>query len=185
MSPALRMVKKLAANNALANFRLARAVIALPQAGFEAKRTSFFPSLKATLNHILTIDWFYIDAMEGGTLGPKAWNPEEPFQTADALYAAQRQSDFALFDFCRALTEPDLARQIAIHRPPSIQRERLDDVLNHLFAHQTHHRGQAHAMLSGTPIAPPQLDEFITANDARTRAEDLMAFGWTEADLQF
>jgi uncharacterized damage-inducible protein DinB len=26
----------------------------------------------------------------------------------------------------------------------------------HLFAHQIHHRGQAHAMLAGTPLPPPQ-----------------------------
>lgn len=185
ISPALRMARKLAANNALANHRLARAVIALPQAAFKAPRTGFFPSLKATLNHILTIDWFYIDAIEGGTLGPSAWDPEEPFDTAKALYAAQRKSDARLFDLCRALTDPDLCREVSIHRPPKIQRERLDDVLHHLFAHQTHHRGQAHAMLSGTPIAPPQLDEFIVADDAKARGQDLNAFGRTEADLEF
>jgi uncharacterized damage-inducible protein DinB len=33
-------------------------------------RTGFFPSLRATLNHILIVDLFYVDAMEGGTLGP-------------------------------------------------------------------------------------------------------------------
>jgi uncharacterized damage-inducible protein DinB len=29
---------------------------------------------------------------------------------------------------------------------------------SHLFNHQTHHRGQVHAMLSQTPVAPPSLD---------------------------
>ena len=41
-------------------------------------------------------------------------------------------------------------------------------VLAHLFMHQTHHRGQAHAMLSGTPVRPPQLDEFLLATAGRT-----------------
>jgi uncharacterized damage-inducible protein DinB len=30
--------------------------------------------------------------------------------------------------------------------------------LAHFFNHQTHHRGQAHAMLSGTNVPPPPLD---------------------------
>jgi uncharacterized damage-inducible protein DinB len=182
---ALRSIRKLAANNALANYRLAQAVTALSRSEFEAKRTSFFPSLKATLNHIITIDWFYIDALEGGTLGPKAWEIEEPFATAAELYAAQRKSDLRLIDFCRAVGNEDLDNPVSIHRPPRIQVERLDDVLAHLFQHQTHHRGQVHAMLAGTAIKPPQLDEFIVADDARFRMDELAAFGWTEADLDF
>ncbi len=183
--PALRMFTKLARNNALANYRLAQAVIALDQSQFEARRVSFFPSLKATLNHILIIDWFYIDALAGGTLGPKAWENEEPFDTASALYAAQRQSDEKLVALCDALQIADLGRPITIHRQSRIQTERCDDVLCHLFAHQTHHRGQAHAMLAGTPLAPPQLDEFIVSDDAKSRTGELAAFGWTEADLGF
>jgi uncharacterized damage-inducible protein DinB len=31
-------------------------------------------------------------------------------------------------------------------------------VLAHMFNHQTHHRGQAHGLLSQTAIAPPPLD---------------------------
>ncbi|MGO8140974.1 hypothetical protein AB9F34_33540, partial [Rhizobium leguminosarum] len=44
----------------------------------EAPRTSFFPSIKETLNHIITVDWFYIDGLEGGTLGLKAFEVDEP-----------------------------------------------------------------------------------------------------------
>ncbi|WP_421951869.1 DinB family protein [Pelagibacterium sp.] len=183
--PALRMLGKLARNNALANYRLAGVVAGLDPSQFEARRTSFFPSLRATLNHILVIDWFYIDALDGGTLGPKAWENEEPFDTAPALYAAQRRSDEKLLAFCDGLAGADLARPIAIHRQSRIQTERCDDVLTHLFAHQTHHRGQAHAMLAGTEAAPPQLDEFIVSDDAKFRTEELAAFGWTEADLGF
>jgi uncharacterized damage-inducible protein DinB len=45
--------------------------------------------------------------------------------------------------------------------------------LPHVFVHQIHHRGQAHAMLSGTTAAPPQLDEFFLAADAPLRELDL------------
>lgn len=183
--PALRMLVKLGRNNALANHRLAQAVIGLDQSEFTARRVSFFPSLMATLNHILVIDWFYIDALEGGTLGPTAWENEKPFDTARTLYAAQRQCDERLVAFCDGLKTADLARSITIHRQSRIQTERCDDVLNHLFAHQTHHRGQVHAMLAGTSVTPPQLDEFIVSDDAKFRPGELAAFGWTEADLGF
>ena len=43
--------------------------------------------------------------------------------------------------------------------------ERLGAVLAHLFLHQVHHRGQAHAMLAGTRVPPPQLDEFFLDYD--------------------
>ncbi|HXX08302.1 MAG TPA: damage-inducible protein DinB, partial [Pseudolabrys sp.] len=40
--------------------------------------------------------------------------------------------------------------------------------------------GQAHAMLSGTSVAPPQLDEFFAAGEAPLRAAEFDALGWTE-----
>jgi uncharacterized damage-inducible protein DinB len=46
-------------------------------------------------------------------------------------------------------------------------------VLPHVFVHQIHHRGQVHAMLSGTAAAPPQLDEFFLAADAPLRVAEL------------
>src|SRR6184192_2769410 len=62
--------RTMAYNNARANHRLLIACARLTPEEFTAKRTGFFPSLRATVNHILIIDHFYVDAMEGGTLGP-------------------------------------------------------------------------------------------------------------------
>jgi len=56
----------------------------------------------------------------------------------------------------------------------------MDRLLLHLFQHQIHHRGQAHAMLSETRIAPPQLDEFFAAEEAPLRASDLAELGIDE-----
>jgi uncharacterized damage-inducible protein DinB len=53
----------------------------------------------------------------------------------------------------------------------------------HHFQHQTHHRGQAHAMLSGTDIEPPQLDEFFSAGEAPLRAAEFAELGWTEVGI--
>lgn len=181
----MRVFRKLAMNNALANYRLAKAVTALPRAEFEARRVSFFPSLKATLNHILIVDWFYIDALSDGMLCLNAFADEEPFDTAETLYAAQRESDIELFVLCQNLAADALATPVELQRQDRIQIERTDDVLSHLFQHQTHHRGQAHAMLAGTAIKPPQLDEFIVTDDAKWRKDELAAFGWTEHTLGF
>ncbi|MGO4437446.1 DinB family protein [Rhizobium sp. RAF56] len=178
-----RSFRKLAYNNALANFRLHQACAALLPGEFEAARVSFFPSIKATLNHILTVDWFYVDGLEGGRLGIGAFEQEEPCQTIEALAVEQREVDGRLVAFCESLTPETLAQSVDLHRGERIQRERADDVLNHLFQHQTHHRGQVHAMLAGSSVRPPQLDEFIVADDARFRVQELQSFKWSEGKL--
>lgn len=180
---ALRFVRKLAYANMLANDRLHEAIARLAPGEFEETRTGFFPSLIATLNHILIIDWFYIDALEGGCMGPKAWENEVPFSDPTMLRTAQLASDQRLLTLCLGLTEDSLAGLVHVHRAGRIQVERCDDVLSHLLQHQTHHRGQAHAMLSGTSIKPPQLDEFIVADDAQNRRDVLQRLGLKEADV--
>lgn len=183
VDPITRPFRQLARNNRLANQRLLLACARLEPGAFEARRTSFFPSIKATLNHILVIDWFYVDALHGGTLGPKAWENPEPCDSVVALVREQTLVDERLLAYCEHLTGESLACPIRIHRQDHVQVEAASDVLLHLFLHDTHHRGQVHAMLSGTSVAPPQLDEFIVRGDAPTRVDDLAALGWSEEDL--
>ncbi len=172
--------RAMAYNNGWANYRLLAACERLSQADFTAPRAGFFPSLRATLNHILIIDRFYVDAMEGGTLGPAAWAVREPCETAITLRTAQQEMDRRLIAVVERLGTADLDRVVDIHRGDRIQRERLDRLLLHLFQHQVHHRGQAHAMLSATGIHPPQLDEFFSAGEATLRAAEFAELGWTE-----
>jgi uncharacterized damage-inducible protein DinB len=172
--------RAMAYNNGWANHRLLAACAGLSQADFVAPRTGFFPSLRATLNHILIIDRFYIDAMEGGTLGPAAWADREPCATAIVLRNAQSEVDRRLIAVVEQLDNKDLKRVVDIHRGDRIQRERIDRLLLHLFQHQVHHRGQAHAMLSATNVPPPQLDEFFSAGEAPLRAAEFAELGWSE-----
>lgn len=167
-------------NNAWANHRLLAACAKLDQGDFQAERTGFFPSLQKTLNHIHVIDLFYVDALEGGSLGPKAWDNPIPYPTVVALQRAQAQVDKRLIAFCDALTAERLSNIVRVNRITRIQAERCDRLLMHLFQHQIHHRGQAHAMLSATQIAPPQLDEFFAVDEAPLRASEFSALGWTE-----
>lgn len=182
MSAALLM-RAQARNNAWANHRLLTACAGLSQAEFEAPRTGFFPSLRATLNHILVIDLFYVDALEGGTLGPAAWADPEPCGTVMALHTSQAAVDRRLIAWCDALTDDDMGRIIHVHRGQRVQAERADRLLLHMFQHQVHHRGQAHAMLSDTSVRPPQLDEFYSIGEAPLRAAEFAALGFTENDL--
>lgn len=182
MSGALLM-RAQALNNAWANHRLLTACAALSQPAFEAERTGFFPSIRATLNHILIIDRFYVDALEGGTLGYAAFAVPEPCADVASLHAAQHAMDRRLIAWCDALDEPALGRIIEVHRGSRIQRERADRLLLHIFQHQIHHRGQAHAMLSGTGVKPPQLDEFYSVLEAPLRAPEFAALGFTEHDV--
>src|SRR5919106_5394377 len=104
----------MAYNNAWANHRLLTACLALSQEEFTAKRTGFFPSLRATLNHILIIDHFYVDAMEGGTLGPAAWADQEPCATVAALREAQAAVDRRLLAVVESLGETGLQRIVSV-----------------------------------------------------------------------
>jgi uncharacterized damage-inducible protein DinB len=174
-------------NNAWANHRLLKACAQLSQEEFEARRTGFFPSIRATLNHILTVDWFYIDALEREMRGAEPhpnylsfFERDEPCGTCAELRAAQKDADRRLIEYCRQLKDDELGRVVTILRTGSVQRDKRYRLLAHVFQHQIHHRGQVHAMLSGTHVAPPQLDEFFSAGEAAERAQDFAELGWTE-----
>lgn len=167
-------------NNAWANHRLLSACQNLSQVEFEAVRTGFFPSLQKTLNHILIVDQFYVDALEGGLLEPRAWENPVPCKTVADLRLKQSTVDQRLIKICESLTSDSLDQVVQINRKTRVQTERRDRLLMHLFQHQIHHRGQAHTMLAGTTIEPPQLDEFFSIDEAHLRAEEFRELGWTE-----
>ncbi|HEX2147044.1 MAG TPA: DinB family protein [Pseudorhizobium sp.] len=170
-------------NNAWANHRLLNACRILPQQELAAPRSGFFPSIIHTLNHILTVDWLYISALEGRCIGSAAFDPEIPFPRFVDLEREQRAADRRLIDHCRQLDTEALGALVEIPRETHLQVERTDRILLHLFQHQVHHRGQVHAMLSGTSVAPPQLDEFFPADPAEQalRQADFAELGFTEA----
>jgi uncharacterized damage-inducible protein DinB len=180
MVDATQSYRTMAYNNGWANHRLLTACARLSQAEFTASRTGFFPSVKATLNHILVVDLFYVDAMEGGTLGPAAWTDPEPCATVDVLWPAQEDVDRRLIAVVEGLNADGLDSIVEVHRGTRIQRERMDRLLLHLLQHQIHHRGQAHAMLSATSVPPPQLDEFFSEAEAPLRSTEFAELGWTE-----
>lgn len=179
----LRVFRKLAQMNRLANARLHRACETLSQEDYTASRSAFFGSVRATLNHILMVDRFYINALEGKRLSRAALDEALACPDLAQLAPWQADSDERLIAHVAALTPSALAEAVFVDRGNRVQTDRRDDLLSHLFQHQTHHRGQVHGLLSAVGIAPPQLDEFIVGDDARARAEDMALLGWSEAGL--
>ncbi len=162
----------LARNNAWANETLLAACTTLAPGEWDAHRTGFFPSLSRTLHHIHAVDRYYIDAATEAGLGRRAFFEAPHFGTPDDLRPAQRALDMRLISFCDGLAGDGLAHRVRTDRGKSgAIDERLDHLLLHLFQHQIHHRGQAHAMLSGTSVPPPQLDEFFLDFDRHPTAE--------------
>lgn len=174
----MQVFSVMAENNAWSNHRLLAVVEGLDDEAFRAPRTGFFPSLQATLNHILSVDLYYLDALTGGGLGLQVFEKFREAESAAVLRKRQSESDARLIGFCGALREADLSAIVITDRgEDGPVPERTDALLLHLFTHQTHHRGQAHAMLSDTPLAPPQLDEFFLAFDAERRKAEVGPLG--------
>jgi uncharacterized damage-inducible protein DinB len=174
----IELQRRFARNNAWSNHRLLKACAALSEAEYKAKRTSFFPSIELTLNHILLVDLLYYDVVaETGNTLSRYLLPDVPWPSFAELDAAQRESDRALIAFCDGLSESDLSRIVDCERPSGKYPDQIGNFLSHLFVHQIHHRGQIHAMLAGTGVAPPQLDEFFLEQDAKLREQDLRELG--------
>ena len=187
MGSLARHLLLMARANRLANHRLDAACLRLSHDEWVAPRTGFFPGIAASMNHILVVDWYYLDALEEGGRGAAVFADEMPCTTMAMLAEAQRGADERLIAFCARFDGDDdgaLARLVAFDRGARGRPlDRIDRTLAHVFMHQTHHRGQVHAMLSGTSVKPPQLDEFLMTNDAVFRVEDLVAVGMTEGEL--
>lgn len=169
-----------ARNNLWSNDRLLRACAQLTREELHAPRTSFFPTLALTLNHILRVDAYYLGELEETGRGLAAWSALRALEHAavEPLAAAQRAQDRRLIALCDARDDAALGRTVRMDRgDEGVFEEPLAAALAHLFVHQTHHRGQVHAMLAGTRVAPPQLDEFFLRYDEVRRRDEVARLG--------
>lgn len=172
--------------NRLANHRLHAAMRALSRSDYEAPRAGFFPSLAKTLEHILAVDRYYLAALHGEADMTRQWETSPRGIDLPALAAAQAGCDERFIAHLESIGAAALDDVVVMDRGEGrLQRDRRGHVVGHLLAHQVHHRGQAHAMLAGTAVPPPQLDEFLMPSEAHLRAADLAALGWTERDLSW
>lgn len=150
--------RRLARYNAWANRRLFEAAGKLDPAEWEAPRSGFFGSLQKTLNHILVADHIWLARFEARDHGMRALNQIEHPDFA-ALKRAREAEDARVVAFLDQLPQARLAEELDYsNMAGEAKRLPLGLALAHFFNHQTHHRGQAHAMLSGTRVPPPSLD---------------------------
>ena len=150
---------QLAAYNAWANAHLYAAAIALPEELYRADTGVYFRNLHGTLNHLLLTDRLWLTRLTGVGVQPKRLD-ETLFHDRFELARARVAEDARLKAVVESYDGAALARPHAyLTTSGKPQEQPISDILLHLFNHQTHHRGQAHACLSITmKREPPSLD---------------------------
>jgi len=82
------------------------------------------------------------------------------FETLGELRAAREAEDRRISTFVDGLDEARIEGIIKYRRvsSPEVVEQQLAPALAHWFNHQTHHRGQVHALLTGLAGQAPALD---------------------------
>ena len=146
--------------NAWANERLYGVVAGLSDADYREDRKAFFGSIHNTLNHLLVGDRLWMARIEGTEHDIRSLDQilHEDFE---ALRVARQAEDERLTALVDSYDEAQLEAPITFRRMSGGGGEmsiRLDRILMTVFNHQTHHRGQVHAMLTAGGVTPLQMD---------------------------
>jgi uncharacterized damage-inducible protein DinB len=157
-------VRTMAAYNAEMNRRLYGAAARLSEAERRRERGAFWHSIHGTLVHILWGDHQWMSRFDDW---PK---PATPIKQSDRfiagweeLRAAREKADAAIEAWADRVDEAWLAddlrwfsgaAQREIRAPKSL-------LVAHFFNHQTHHRGQAHALLTAAGEETGDTDLFL------------------------
>jgi uncharacterized damage-inducible protein DinB len=151
--------------NAWCNERLYEAAAQVTDVDYRTDRGVFFKSLHGTLNHLLVGDRIWMRRFTCQGEVPPSLDAILHHDLVQ-LRTARRAEDERISRYVGALSEDDLAGTITYRtfvNPQNIE-QGLAPALDHFFNHQTHHRGQAHALLSS-----------LTGND-RTPSFDLIIY---------
>ena len=149
----------LAAYNRWANRRLYDAAGLLTDENYRADCGAFFRSLHGTLNHILVADRIWMQRFTGEGDAPDRLDAIL-FEELGPLRDARRAEDERILRYVEGLGEADLASTFTYRRvtSPEVFTQPRAPALLHVFNHQTHHRGQAHAILTRLAGEAPALD---------------------------
>ncbi len=114
---------------------------------------AFFGSIHNTLNHILLVDLLYLGRLKGEANDHIQSLKQVLYDDLDSLVNARVEVDRKLTEYVQRLSENDLNRLVRYSRMSGeVCEENVEDILLTLFNHQTHHRGQVHAMLTQSGI---------------------------------
>ena len=145
--------------NRWANGRVYDAAAQLSDEEYRRDRGAFFKSLHGTLNHLLVADRIWLQRITGE--GDPVQPPLNTVLHEDlaGLRAARQAEDARILTWIDGRSEADFAGTVMYRNSTGKQfTDPLATILTHFFNHQTHHRGQAHAILTGLGKEVPPLD---------------------------
>ena len=162
VSPAY--VRTMAAYNAEMNRRLYEAAARIPDPARRQDRGAFWGSLHGTLCHLLWGDQMWMSRFDG-------WPTAAVIQKESAALVAdfdelrrlRADADERISAWAGRVTEPWLAAE-QVWFSSSVQRELKQPrsfLVTHFFNHQTHHRGQAHALITACGEKTGDTDLFL------------------------
>ena len=163
----------MAAYNRWANTRLYDAAGELGEHEYNRDTGAFFGSMCGTLNHILVGDRIWLNRFTGEGEAPGKLDMV-PFPAFGALRIAREAEDKRIIDWVDTLSDEALASRFTYVTVTDMRTisQRLAPALSHFFNHQTHHRGQAHMILTvlGKPSVALDLIYFLRSNEGRAFA---------------
>ena len=145
--------------NQWVNGRFYDSVAELSDEEYRRDRQAFFGSIHNTLNHLLLVDRLWIARIRGRDHGIKSLT-DILFDEFEPLRAARVREDDGLIDMVDGIDDDRIASPVVYRRMlgDGEQQTRLDHILITLYNHQTHHRGQVHAMLTQAGVTTPPID---------------------------
>ena len=150
--------------NAWQNKQMKAALEGLSDAALREDRGAFFGSLLATANHILWGDWIWMSRFDGRP-GPGMDGRAglTLFPTLATWSADRFRMDGRISLWANRLDTVDLTGDLTWYSGSSGREvtKPLALLVVHFFNHQTHHRGQVHAMLTATGSKAPVSDLFL------------------------
>jgi uncharacterized damage-inducible protein DinB len=151
----------MAGYNAWQNNGLLGVVNAMDDVDLRMDRGAFFGSIMGTLNHLLWGDLLWMARFDGGAAPANVIKGSENLTPSVADWTTQRvQTDKRIIAWANGLQDTDLTGDLGwfsgsvnadVSRPKAM-------CVVHFFNHQTHHRGQIHAMLTAAGANPQATD---------------------------
>ncbi len=157
-------VQTLARYNAWQNRNLLNAADALDEADRQRDRGAFFGSIAGTLSHLLWGDRVWMSRFAGLEKPLGGIGESSGLHSDWAAYKGERvATDAAILAWAARLGDGDLDGELSWRSGAAGRdvRRPLGLLVTHFFNHQTHHRGQVHAMLTAAGARPGDTDLFL------------------------
>ncbi len=157
--------RTMARYNAWQNQQLFDALETVPLETLTQGRRAFFGSILGTLNHVLWGDQIWMSRFDPSVQPPDGGIADSAalYPTLGAWSAARFHMDGKIRHWAETLRALNLTGQLHWHSAAA-GREMSAPIslcVAHMFNHQTHHRGQVHAMITAAGLTAPVTDLFL------------------------